>query len=108
MNQEKKSKALNFRVAASFYDKVKALSVESGHEVSDICRFGMLACWPRIVALVMASPNGDLPEEAGDVAELQEALDMCRTAKSRGVDLRAALTQAIEAKLAQDAKPAAA
>lgn len=107
MSDEKKSKALNFRVAASFRDKVEKLSTDSGHDVSDICRFGLLACWPDIEALVLANP-GALPNDPEQIRELREVIDLCRTAKSRGVDLRRALTDALEAKLAADASRTAA
>lgn len=108
MSDEKKSKALNFRVASSFRDKVEKLSRDSSHEVSDICRFGLLACWPEIEALVLANP-GPLLTDPEQIRELREIIDLARTAKSRGVDLRCALTDALEAKLTAEvaATPAA-
>lgn len=99
MSDEKKSKALNFRVAASFREKVEKLSIDSGHEVSDICRFGLLASWPEIESLVLAN-SGPLPSDPEQIRELREVIDLCRAAKSRGVDLRKALTDALEASLA--------
>lgn len=106
MSDEKMNSRLNFRVADTFRAKVAMLAAASGHEVSDICRFGLLACWADIEAMVLAH-TGQLPMEPEKVQELRDLIELCRAARARGVDLRKALTDALEATLSAEAAPAA-
>lgn len=100
MSDEKKSAAINFRVPAKFRATVAAFSTETGWGVADICRMGLLSFWPDIEALIRAS--GDKPTE--DVAALREFIDLCRVAKSRGLDPRQALADALTAKIEAEAR----
>jgi hypothetical protein len=95
----KKTSALNFRVPASFRERVDTLSRETGWTVSDIASLGLLAFWPEIDALVRAS--GSHPPQNPTL--LREFIELCRAAEARGVDPKKTLTDALEAKLTADA-----
>ena len=100
MSDEKKSSALNFRVPGSFRAEVDALAEQTGWELADICRMGLLAFWPDIKALIRAS--GTKPAE--DTKTLREFIELCRTAQQRGIDPKKALADALAAKLEADAR----
>lgn len=101
-DSEKQNAAINFRVPGSFRDKVDELASESGWTATEICKFGLVVHWPDIVGLVrMSGPRP--PESPEQVRELRDLIDLCRSAKLRGVDLRKALTDALEAKLSEEA-----
>lgn len=92
-------KSIGFRPGSSFREQVDKLSEASGWRVSDIMRIGVQAFWPDISALVLASGN----HAPDDPSELRAYIELSRRAQEHGVDIRKALTEAIEAKLASQA-----
>lgn len=101
----KKTKTLNVRVADSFEAKLTSLEARSGQKRSDIIRFGLLATWPTIEALVTANgAEQSLPAEPGNLVEI---LALVRSAQNQGLDLKATLVAALTAKAEADAQRAA-
>jgi hypothetical protein len=100
-DRTKKTKSLNVRISDKFETRLAALEIRSGQKRSEIIRFGLLATWPTIEALVLAhAPESPLADEAGDLAEV---LALVRTAQARGLDLKATLAVALNAKLEAEA-----
>jgi hypothetical protein len=95
------AKNIGFRPGPEFRAQIEELAAVSGWRISDIARVGLQTCWPEIKALVLAS--GRRPGTDQDLGELRQVLELCRVAQERGVDVRAALSSAMDAKLAADA-----
>ena len=100
-DRTKKTKSLNVRISDKFETRLAALEIRSGQKRSEIIRFGLLATWPTIEALILAhAPESPLADEPGDLAEV---LSLVRAGQSRGLDLKATLTAALNAAAEADA-----
>ncbi len=105
MNGEKKTrgKLIGFWPEPTFRLEVDELARLSNWTISDIMRAGVTAFWPDMRALVLAhADRRKLTPEA--LAETREMLALWRSARERGIDLKAALTSALEASLQKEAE----
>ena len=108
MNGEKKTrgKLIGFWPEPSFRLEVDELARLSNWTISDIMRAGVTAFWPDMRALVLAhADQKKLTPEA--LAETREMLALWRSARERGIDLKSALSNALNEQLAADARQSA-
>lgn len=96
------AKSIGFRPGPALRAEVDDLLNSTNWTTTDIARVGLQAFWQDIKAIVKATP-GKAPKKQEEIQELREFIELCRTAKARGVDPKLALTAAMEAKLAEEA-----
>ena len=99
----KLTKNIGFRPGAEFRQEIEALAAASrgNWNISDIARVGLLTFWPQIKAIVQSTTTP--PQDEASLAEIRESLDLLRTAQAQGLDLRATLTAALNAKAEAEA-----
>lgn len=95
--EEKLGAAINLRISKSFRLSIDELATATGWTATDIARIGLIAFWPDIAAMVLATkPNPD-PQ---DFAEIRETARLFRNAREAGLNLREVLVAALEENVA--------
>ena len=89
--QAKLQSRINLRVPAELRDAINLTARETGLDVSEILRPGLVAYWPEIDAMARLRVSAPSPEGGS----LREFIALCRTAQARGIDPRATLAAAL-------------